>query len=256
MADPVLDPVVVEYPSSDGEPLAESDFQFTPLTYVRNALRHYYRGRRDVYVSGNLLLYYEEGNLRATVAPDVFVVIGAPNHDRSSYLLWQEPKAPDWVLEVTSHSTELKDRREKRELYRELGVAEYWRYDPTGDYLEPRLHGERLSRGQYVMMPPRKLAGGALALRSRALAGVELRLERGGLRLRDVATGRDVLPLREANEAWQREQRERQRAERKWQQAERKWQQAEKKRVDAERASHTAQARIAELEAALRRQNR
>ena len=99
----------------------ESDFQFTPLTYVRNALRHYYRNRRDVYVSGNLLLYYEEGNPGAKVAPDVFVVIGAPSHDRSSYLLWDEPKAPDWVLEVTSHGTEHKDRGEKRALYRKLG---------------------------------------------------------------------------------------------------------------------------------------
>ena len=244
MADPVFDPVVVEYPSSDGEALAESDFQFTPLTYVRNALRHYYRDRRDVYVSGNLLLYYEEANPAAKVAPDVFVVIGAPSHDRSSYLLWDEPKAPDWVLEVTSHGTEHKDRGEKRALYRELGVAEYWRYDPTGDYLEPRLRGEELIGGEYVTMPPRELGGGALALRSRTLSGVELRLERGELRVRDVATGQDVLSLTEANEALQRERQE----------AEQKWQQAEQKRVEAERASQTAQARIAELEAALLRQ--
>ena len=108
-------PVEIDYPSSDGMPLAESDFQFDPLTYARNALRDYYRDRSDVYVAGNMLIYYEEGNVKARVAPDVFVVFGAPAHDRSSYLLWREPKGPDWVLEVTSRSTRREDQGRKRE---------------------------------------------------------------------------------------------------------------------------------------------
>ena len=59
-------------------------------------LRQHFRSRRDVYVSGNLLLYYQEGNPRAVVAPDVFVVLGASNADRSTYRLWEEPKGPDF----------------------------------------------------------------------------------------------------------------------------------------------------------------
>ena len=71
MASPPLAPAKVHYPSSDGRPMAESDFQRTPLTYAVDRLRHHFRGRRDAYVSGNLLLYYEEGNPRASVALDV-----------------------------------------------------------------------------------------------------------------------------------------------------------------------------------------
>ena len=82
-----------------------------------------FRARQDVYVPGNLLLYYEEGNSAAAVAPDVFVVLGASNHRRTSYLLWQESKAPDFVLEVTSRSTREEDQGPKRELYRRLGCG-------------------------------------------------------------------------------------------------------------------------------------
>ena len=90
MATSLLAPAQVDYPSSDGRPMAESDHQRTPLTYAVDRLRHHFRDRDDVYVSGNLLIYYEEGNVGARVAPDVFVVVGAPNRDRSSYLLWKE----------------------------------------------------------------------------------------------------------------------------------------------------------------------
>ena len=67
-------PVAVKYPDSDGKPVAESDFQLNKLIYVREGLRIYYRDRcrrDDVYVAGNLLIYYEEGTPRASVAPDV-----------------------------------------------------------------------------------------------------------------------------------------------------------------------------------------
>ncbi len=152
MASPLLTPAKVDYPSSDGRPMAESDFQRTPLTYAVDRLRYHFRERHDVYVSGNLLIYYQEGNPKARVAPDVFVVLGATNVDRSSYLLWKEPKAPDFVLEVTSRGT---DQGRKRELYRALGVREYWQYDPTGDYLEPRLQCLELTGEEAMLRRPR-----------------------------------------------------------------------------------------------------
>ena len=90
MASSVLAPAAVDYPSSDGSPVAESDFQLTPILYARDALRDYFRDRPDVYVAANLFIYYQEGNREAVVAPDVFVVLGAPNHDRHTYRLWEE----------------------------------------------------------------------------------------------------------------------------------------------------------------------
>ena len=132
----------IDYPSSDGKPMAESDSQRKPLTYAVECLGHYFRNAPEVYVSGNLLIYYEEGT-RARVAPDVFVVFGARNRkeERASYRLWEEAKAPDFVLEITSPATWRDDRDRKRELYRRLGVGEYWQYDPTRNYLRPPLQG-------------------------------------------------------------------------------------------------------------------
>ena len=146
---PVTAPTPVDYPCSDGQPMAESDFQLEPLVYAITALRTHFHHRKKVYVAGDMFLYHEEGNPGAVVAPDVFVVVGAPVHKRMSYKLWEEPKAPDFVLEVTSRSTRKEDQGRKREVYASLGVGEYWLFDPTGDYLAPRLQGFRLHGGEY-----------------------------------------------------------------------------------------------------------
>ena len=108
-------PPAVDYPASDGQPMAETDHQRTPLAYAVDRLRLHFRDRPDVYVSGNLFIYYEEGNPQAVVAPDVFVVMGADGRDRETYRLWEEPKGPDFVLEITSRSTRREDRTVKRE---------------------------------------------------------------------------------------------------------------------------------------------
>ena len=80
--------VEVEYPSSDGKPLAENDAQHAAIRYGVGALGVYYAGRNDVYVSGDLLIYYEEGNPRVSVAPDVFVVFGVEDRMRMNYKVW------------------------------------------------------------------------------------------------------------------------------------------------------------------------
>ena len=72
----VRPPVAIDYPSSDGKPLAENDLQLHAIFYAFGALRLHYAERADVYVSSDLLIYYEEGNPRVSVAPDTFVVLG------------------------------------------------------------------------------------------------------------------------------------------------------------------------------------
>ena len=246
MASPPVAPAKVHYPSSDGKPMAESDFQRTPLTYAVDRLRQHFRSRRDVYVSGNLLLYYQEGNPRAVVAPDVFVVLGVSSADRSIYRLWEEPKGPDFVLEITSRSTYREDQGRKRELYCSLGVQEYWQYDPTRDYLEPPLQGLELSAGKYRRLHGRELADGTLALAS-AVLGLELRLTERGLRFHDPETGQDLPNLAETDEARRRESQARRR--------ESQARQAAETRLAREAAARAAaEARVAELEALLRRE--
>ena len=196
---PLAAAATVDYPSSDGRPMAESDFQRIPLTYAVDRLRCHFRNHAEVYVSGNLLLYFEEGNPGARVAPDVFVVFGVRNVERSSYRLWEESKSPDFVLEITSRATWREDQTSKRELYRRLGVQEYWHYDPTRDYLEPPLQGLDLVDGAYERLPGRELADGTLALRSEVL-GLELRLAGRRMRFHDPQTGEDLLDLTETED--------------------------------------------------------
>ena len=212
MASSLLAPARVDYPSSDGQPMAETDHQRTPLTYAIDALRDHFRDRPDVYVSGNLFIYYQKGNPRAVVAPDVFVVLGADNADRSTYRLWVEPKAPDFVLEITSRSTRREDQVSKRALYRSLGVREYWQFDPTNDYLQPPLQGLELIEGEYRPLPARELADGTPAPAS-AVLGLELRLTERGLRFHDPRTGDDLRSLTEEKEMRQQAEHARQRAE-------------------------------------------
>lgn len=186
----------VIYPETDGKPMAETDPHRKEMTAVIEALADYFREAPDVYVSGNLLLYYEEGNSSASVAPDVFVVKGVPRGDRRIYKLWEEGKAPDVVIEMTSRGTRLEDLGTKRALYAWLGVKEYFLYDPLGEYLEPPLQGYRLGDRDYEWIEP--VAEGALYSEE---LGLELRLENGHLRLVDPRTGERLLTPAEAHEA-------------------------------------------------------
>ena len=207
--------VVVDYPCSDDQPMAESEFQLVPMLYVLTVLRTHFRRRENVYVGGDMFVYYEEGNPGAVVAPDVFVVIGAPKrteHPRDTYKLWEEPKGPDFVLEVLSSSTWETDLGPKRALYASLGVAEYWLFDPTREHLSPPLRGLRLVGREYRELPVLQLAASAPTFRSDVL-GLDLRLDRGALRFRDAATGEDLLSHEEAVAARQQEAAARRAAE-------------------------------------------
>ena len=98
----------------------------------------------------NSFIYYERGNNKASVSPDVYVVFGVRKRKRPSYKVWEEGGiTPDFVLEITSETTQEKDQKLKPAIYRKLGVKEYFQYDPSGDYLNPILQGVRLVDGDY-----------------------------------------------------------------------------------------------------------
>ena len=204
MARTVVTSESIDYPSSDGLPMAESEFQFWPILYAGSALAHHYRARDDVYVVGNLLLYYEPampGQPAKSVSPDLMVVIGAPKHLRPSYLLWEEPKAPDFVLEMASRSTHRSDRQDKPAVYARIGVSEYWLYDPVGEYLEPRLQGLRLQGDRYEPIPVAVGEHGVLSGLSEVL-GLELRLYPDDrFRFHDPLSGQDLRSLDEEAQA-------------------------------------------------------
>jgi Uma2 family endonuclease len=223
----------IEYPTSDGRPMAETDIHRQDMVDLIDMLRDHYEGDPDVYVSGNLLVFYEEGNPRRHVSPDVFVVRGVPKEPpRDHYLIWEEAKGLDLVIEITSKTTRSEDQKKKLALYRDvLKVPEYFQFDPTEDYLKPPMQGHRLVGGEYVPIEP--VEG---RLPSTVLG---LHFERDGtqLRLVDPATGRRLPTRSEATEKARRNEAEARRNE------------AEARRGEAEARRDEEQARRNEAEA-------
>jgi Uma2 family endonuclease len=183
----------IHYPESDGKPMAETDVHIDALIYLRETLKAYFTAEPRVYVAGNMLLYYEEGNPAACVAPDVFVVRGVTKQERRTYKLWEEEQVPTVVFEITSRSTRLEDLDTKRFLYARLGVQEYFLYDPLDEYLRPPLQGYRLHDGEYERMAGEPDVG----LVSEAL-GLALMLENGRLRVVHPETRERLLTPAEA----------------------------------------------------------
>jgi Uma2 family endonuclease len=186
----------LHYPESDGKPMGETDLHIDALIYLREALRDFFRDESQVYVAGNMFLYYEEGNPAACLAPDVFVVQGVIKQERRTYKLWEEGQPPAVVFEITSRGTRLEDLGSKRVVYAMLGVREYFLYDPLGEYLQPPLQGYELQQGEYQRMS----AGVEGNLTSQVL-GLELWLEAGRLRVVNPATGERLLTPAEAQAA-------------------------------------------------------
>jgi Uma2 family endonuclease len=171
----------VHYPESDGKPIGETDLHRNLMTDLIFALKWFLSNVR-AYVAGNLFIYFEEGNNKAFVAPDVFVVMGVEQRNRRVYQSWREGyQLPDVVIELTSKKTRKADQEIKPELYARLGVREYFLFDPFGDYLRPRFQGYRLVNRVYEPMQE-------YPLRS-AVLGLDLREEDNALRLYNSLTG-------------------------------------------------------------------
>jgi Uma2 family endonuclease len=169
--------------------------------YAVEALDLFFEHQPDTYVSGNIFLYYKEGDPTEVISPDVLVAFDIGRGRRRTYKVWEEGKAPDFILEITSESTRARDQGVKKGLYAYLGVREYFQYDPTGDYLKPVLGGWRLDGDHYVALPVQAL-NGTLMVHSEVL-GLELRadLAKGEIRFYDPATGERLLSRSEAEAA-------------------------------------------------------
>lgn len=180
-------PVAVEYPSADGELMGADDWQKNAMVDMFNGLRVYFGSNKDVAVSTDLLIYFEEGNPQRKVAPDVFVARGVPKSMRENYKIWEEGKQPDFVLEVASSWMASYNADGKKALYERLKVQEYFLYDPRGGLHSPRLQGYELAGDKYRPLAIRPLENDGLALASNVL-GLELRFDQGRLRLWDPVT--------------------------------------------------------------------
>src|SRR5581483_3630558 len=111
-----LEPAI-EYPESDGKPMAETDFHIQLIVDLRSTLREFFRAQERVYVGSNMLLYYVEGDRTQNIAPDIFVVRGIAKHPRRVYKLWEEGRAPNVIIEISSQETKSIDTGWKKQLY-------------------------------------------------------------------------------------------------------------------------------------------
>ncbi len=153
-------PTAIAYPETDGMPLPDGETQAPQYVRVLGTVTIHFRNVPGARVNGNTFIYYQEGNRNRRISPDCYVLLDmSPEAEESfernnTYLLWEVGKAPDFVLEIGSESTADVDMGGKRDLYAELGVGEYWRYDPTGgEFYGDPLVGEYLVDGEYRPIP-------------------------------------------------------------------------------------------------------
>ncbi len=145
------------YPVDDDEPMTSSYPHFEALLYAVAATRHHLRDV-DCLVAGDFAIYYDpvppgSHGPGPSVVPDLLVAFDVTLDRDTSYCLWEVGKMPELVMEMTSKSTQAMDQDHKPELYAQLGVQEYWQYDPHGGYLNSRLQGWQLVGSTYQPIP-------------------------------------------------------------------------------------------------------
>ncbi len=257
----------VVYPDSDDEPMAENMVQADAIRAAYLALKgHFLSCPNRPLLAGAMLMYYVEGDPTQSVAPDVMAVFGVGTRRRSSYKLWEERKAPDFILEVSSPSSREKDRTTKADLYASLGVREYFLFDPgdqedaedledpedgpDGEVLCYRSWGTGYLECGRSRSREQELQSETLGLRVRPVGTL--------LRFRDLETGKDLPLLEEQVEARQHAEEALQRAESKHREETVARRKAEEERriadsalQDERTARINSETRVAELEALL-----
>jgi Uma2 family endonuclease len=229
------------YPSSDGEPLAESyDHLYVIMTTLAILLTHL-KGQQAT-VLADQFLYYAQGFPRLRVAPDVMVIFNVEPGGRDNYKTWEEGQVPAVIFEMTSPGTRSKDDVEKKHLYEILGVTEYWQFDPRGEWIPDKLKGYRLQGEEEPVYVP-------IADNLSQVLQLRLVVEDKIIAFYRLDNGVKLLPLEELNMALEQQSQqieaETQRADSEAQRADRETQRAVE---ESQRADREAQ-RVRELEA-------
>ena len=149
----------------------------------------------------------ELADMTGVPCPDMLVSFNAyPNvfRARNGYVIAEQGKPPDFVLEVASVSTGRRDAVDKRITYAALDIPEYWRFDETGQYHGTKLAGDRLVGGQYEPIPIDELSDGSLQGHS-AILNVDVRWVDGHLVWYDPATGEPVATFESLRQAFAEE---------------------------------------------------
>jgi Uma2 family endonuclease len=159
------------------------------MEYVELVLKQRHQRDPNVYVSCNTFLYYQQ-KPRKAISPDIFLVRGVPNHLRDYYVLWEEGKVPAVTFEFTAKRSKQIDSVAKKDVYEAMGVKEYYIFDPTGEFLNPRFRAYRLNETTRLYEEVPTDSGVVFSPE----LNLELIVDGMYLRLRDVTTGQ-VYPM-------------------------------------------------------------
>jgi Uma2 family endonuclease len=229
------------YPSADGEPVAETYDHLYVLLTTLEVLKQYLADTQAT-VLANQFMYYAQGYPKLRVAPDVMVIFDVTPGGRDNYKIWEEGQVPSVIFEMTSSGTKDQDQIFKKTLYEQLGVKEYWLFDPKREWQEEQLRGYRLRGEIYETISDN---------RSEPL---QLRLQAEGrlINFYREDTGEKLLIPGELAQALRDEVVARQQAEAEAQ-AERQRAEVESQRAEVERQrAEQAQAEVEQLKARLR----
>lgn len=188
----ISDPELDFYPSSDGEPMAETPIHVEAIMLLHQALEDFFRDRPDVFVASDIFWYWKKGSKTARISPDVMVVPGVERrevYERRSFFSWVEGAKPAVVFEMASRRTWKADLGKKFKTYEKLGVPEYFIFDPEFRYLEAPLLGFRLRGKSYRPVPAKHME---------SKLGFRLRVEGWMIRLIDGRTGEPIPTRAEA----------------------------------------------------------
>ena len=146
-------PDELRLPSEEDEPVTQGTDQLVAIVECFFGLRRHWRGRRDVFVGADQFIHWDrnyhsrKNPKNPPIAPDVYVAFGVADRHRLSYVVWEEGKPPDFVLEVVSPSSRRRDEKEKPLVYAKMGVPEFFLYDPRAKPA-PALFGFKLRGGR------------------------------------------------------------------------------------------------------------
>ncbi|MBE5230630.1 MAG: Uma2 family endonuclease [Microcystis sp. M54BS1] len=142
---PAIDPDI-EYPDSDGKPMADNTEQYEWIVKIKENIEILFADSPLVFIAGDLLWYpVQDKKITGPVAPDVMVVFGRPKGRRGSYKQWEEDNiAPQVVFEILSPSNSLEEMERKLLFYQRYGVEEYYLYDPDTNNLKGWLRQEEI----------------------------------------------------------------------------------------------------------------
>jgi len=184
----------VNYPESDGKPMAENNTHVLTIMLVHQALEDFFLlKKQQCWIASNIFWFWEEGNPVSRVSPDTMVIRGN-DPDTNSFFSWKsESTRPEIIFEITSRKTRKDDVETKFNLYESLGVPEYVMFDPKNTYLFPRLQHYVLDNGVYRNVTA---AGGDCI----SPLGFFMRVEGRELRLFDCDNGKKIPSRRELYE--------------------------------------------------------